>query len=51
MKRKFSISIFGVFGAEQISDYKKIPNYKHQISNGSVLSKVEGLTTLSNVEG
>jgi hypothetical protein len=47
----YSITIFGVFGTEQISKYKKNPNYKHQIANGSVLSKVEGLTTLSPVEG
>jgi hypothetical protein len=31
VKRKFSISIFDLFEPEQISNYKKIPNYKHQI--------------------
>jgi hypothetical protein len=33
----YSITIFGVFGTEQISKYKKNPNYKHQIANGSKL--------------
>ena len=41
----YSNTIFGVFGAEQIL------NYKHQILNGSVRSKVEGLTTLSQSKG
>jgi hypothetical protein len=31
--RKDSINFLGVLGAEQISNYKKIPNYKHQITS------------------
>jgi len=35
----YSITIFGVFEPELISKYKKNPNYKHQISNGSTGSR------------